>query len=1308
MQKIVSDFGDDQALRRSGGVFQEIFERAGVGMAQIDADTSRFVRANAAYCELTGYSEYELRTMSLCDLQHPEDRDGDRRLFQNVRHTLVASSQTERRYVCKGGRIMWVLATVSPLRGEDGAVTGFVTVVQDATSRRHAEAAARSDDRLRRFVEDAPAAVAMFDCDMRYLAASGRWKTERGLSDDIVGRSHYDVITDQPEHWIAIHRRALAGETLGRKEDLFVGSNGRARWVDWEARPWYDADNRPGGIVIGAEDVTARVMAQRRVLGSEAQLRFVTDHAPALLVHCDADGRFRFANRPYAERFGLRPEEIVGRRIADVLGPEAYEQLRPFVESALSGAEAEFEEVVSYPYGARWMRCTYMPERGSDGAVLGFVAVIQDVTARREAEEALRLHDATLQGFLDAAPIALVRTTCDLRYRAVNAAYAKLVGVPADQIVGRSLGEILGEEALERIRPFLDRVASGDRVEFEDELSFAGYGPRWIHAIYTPERDSAGIVIGWVVSIIDISHQKRTEAALRAGERSQRLLAEIGDIAARIADVASLMSAVGERIAWTYGISRCGFALVDMEGGKLVITDDYHGDLQSVAGVYPLERHTEYWKDDAVAGRTVMLPDLATDPRTADIYPVALAPLRVRAQIMVPLYRHGRWVATFWVADDKTRHWTSEEADSLKLVGERVWNVVERTRAEDAVRASEEHLRLVTDQAPVLLVHCDRETRYRFVNAPYTTRFGLRPEDVVGRKIREVVGEPAYASLAPYVEAVLGGERVEFEQQIPYAYGLRWMHCTYVPQIGTDGSIDGLVAVIQDVTSRRLAEDSLRESEERFRATFENAAVGMAHVALDGALVRVNDRLCAILGYSREQLRQLTFEQLTHPDDRDVDREYKRQILSGDRQTYTVEQRQICANGKIAWITLTVSLVRTADSASAYFVAIIEDITARKRAEDALRDAARNKDEFLAMLAHELRNPLAPIRTAASLLATSDVTDPIIVRSRAVIDRQVTHMARLLDDLLDVSRLSRGTLPLQRAPVLLSDILRAAIEVSGPMFAVREQHLTLEGVDDPHVLEADRERLTQVFANLLNNAANYSGRGAHIHVIVRRDGAAVLVAVRDSGIGISEDMIDRIFELFTRSHAAEEHAPGGLGIGLSLARRVVELHGGTIAVASEGVGKGSEFTVRLPATPAAPPMTPAEAAPDKAADRNYDVRVLVVDDNTDAADMLALLLSGVGCDVRTAYRGHVALQEAERFRPDLLLLDIGLPDMSGHEVCRRIREQEWGRSMVIVAVTGWGQDADRQRSVHAGFDRHLVKPVDHDEIIALARDLNQS
>jgi signal transduction histidine kinase len=370
---------------------------------------------------------------------------------------------------------------------------------------------------------------------------------------------------------------------------------------------------------------------------------------------------------------------------------------------------------------------------------------------------------------------------------------------------------------------------------------------------------------------------------------------------------------------------------------------------------------------------------------------------------------------------------------------------------------------------------------------------------------------------------------------------------------------------------------------------------------------------------------------------------------------------------------------------------VIQDITDRKKFEQALREADRRKDEFLATLAHELRNPLAPIRNGIEVLKHAPA-DPVAGRAvLEMMDRQLAQMVRLVDDLLDVSRISRGKIELRTEPVELSAAIRNALETNRQAIEAAGHELVVDVPAEKILVEADLTRLSQVLANLLDNAAKYTPHGGRITLSVEAGADEVGVRVRDNGIGIPEHMIGQVFDLFTQVDGSLEKSQSGLGIGLTIVKRLVEMHGGRVAAHSEGPGKGTEFVVRLPrlASAPAPDNLPHASSP-----RGPHRRILVVDDNRDAAESMAMMLEIIGHETSMAHDGHQALEVAEAFRPDTILLDIGMPGMNGYETCRRLRETPRGRDMVVVALTGWGQDEDRERSREAGFDHHLTKPVE--------------
>jgi signal transduction histidine kinase/ActR/RegA family two-component response regulator len=376
------------------------------------------------------------------------------------------------------------------------------------------------------------------------------------------------------------------------------------------------------------------------------------------------------------------------------------------------------------------------------------------------------------------------------------------------------------------------------------------------------------------------------------------------------------------------------------------------------------------------------------------------------------------------------------------------------------------------------------------------------------------------------------------------------------------------------------------------------------------------------------------------------------------------------------------------------------DVTARKVVEDELRAANRQKDQFLAMLAHELRNPLAPIMTAAQLLKLGRLDAKSVANASEIIVRQAEHMTDLVNDLLDVSRVTRGLVTLEREELDLNVIVAAAVEQVRPLIDMRRHALTLQLSGKPAHVTGDRTRLVQVISNILNNAAKYTAPGGRIVLAVTVEAQQVTVAVRDNGVGIAPEVLPYIFDLFTQAERTPDRSQGGLGIGLALVKSLVALHGGSVHARSDGLGQGSEFSISLPCVARAPAQAPDAGAAGEAdaVQDNGNLRVLVVDDNADAAQMLAALLEVQGHDVSVEYDARGALARAQDEHPDVLLLDIGLPDMDGYELARRLRAQPENAGATLVALTGYGQNQDRAEAQQAGFDHYLVKPADLNEV----------
>lgn len=617
----------------------------------------------------------------------------------------------------------------------------------------------------------------------------------------------------------------------------------------------------------------------------------------------------------------------------------------------------------------------------------------------------------------------------------------------------------------------------------------------------------------------------------------------------------------------------------------------------------------------------------------------------------------------------------------------------------DALSLEYARLKLIVENAPVLLAYLDTEHRYRFVNAAYSIRFGGRVEDVLGRSVAEILGEKVWAEIKPYRERVLRGETLDYEVDVERTPGFEQrMHCVLNPARAADGCVIGYVVAITDITDRKR----VAEAHDLLAAIVESSDDAIISMTPDGRVTLWNAGAARLFGYTADEMIGQTISRLSPPPERQT-------LLDGINAGDTVRQYEtvwVTKHGGHLDISLSAAGMRDTSGRIIGVTLVVRDISrtkqteaAMQRSQDALRDADRRKDEFLALLAHELRNPLAPLVNSVELLRPVAADNPALQRIRGMMDRQLKQLARLVDDLLDVSRISRGRFELQRAPLSVRLAIEAAVEACHSLIAARGHHLSVTLSNEPLLVLGDFARLTQVFANLLSNSAKYTDPGGRIEVMLRRDNNDAVVTVADTGIGIPSESLDLVFDMFSQVQAHKEHAGGGLGIGLALVRSLVEMHHGRVKAQSEGPGRGSLFTISLPLLRDAVPPPPAAPTADlHQVPKRTARRILIADDNADAAESLAGILRSHGHEIAIAADGRRAVELAGTYRPQIIFMDLGMPHLDGLQATRQIRAQPWGKSIFIAALTGWGQPGDRDRSRQAGMDMHLVKPIDLAEL----------
>jgi len=704
-------------------------------------------------------------------------------------------------------------------------------------------------------------------------------------------------------------------------------------------------------------------------------------------------------------------------------------------------------------------------------------------------------------------------------------------------------------------------------------------------------------------------------------------------------------------------------------------------------------------------GRRVVIEDVNQDAAYAPYRHIA-AQAGFRAVQATPMLGHdGRLLGVLATELSEARRFSAPELRILDLYSRQAADAVERARVERDLETARRRLATALSAGEIGVFDWDMLSDQVHGDANFERMFGIKLDEQ---------GSAPRSAFEPFIHpddremradrvkrAIDTGEPYEAEYRIVNGDATRWVISRGTIERDASGKPIRVLGVLLDVTARRKAEQDRKDVTDdldrlfRIHETILSTTDDFAFIFdRNGRFLYANRRLLTVWAKTLDQIvgktcLELGYEQWHH----DMHMREIAQVLA-TTQPIRGEVPFTGASGISGIYDYIFSPVLGPDGEVEVIVGTTRDVTERKRAEESLREMDRQKNAFLAQLAHELRNPLAPIRNAARIFKMKQSAEPDVLWASEVIDRQVDHLTRLIDDLLDVSRISRNKLELRRQRIELQEVVRGAVEISQPTIDQNGHKLVLDVPAEPVYLLADMARLTQGLMNLIINAAKYTDVGGRIELSARREGDEAVMRVKDNGIGIDAAAIPRLFEMFFQAEASMERSQGGLGIGLSLVRSVAELHGGAVEGRSAGLGKGSEFILRVPALAASAnsassnPVSAGGAAPSSAR------RVLVVDDNQDGAESLAMFLQIGGHEVHTAYDGEEAVAAAETFRPEVVLLDIGMPKLNGYEACRRIRSSAWGRDMVLIAQTGWGQEEDKRRTKEAGFDDHLVKPVD--------------
>ncbi len=924
-----------------------------------------------------------------------------------------------------------------------------------------------------------------------------------------------------------------------------------------------------------------------------------------------------------------------------------------------------------------------------------------------------------------------------------NRGAERLFGYTAAEAIGQPITLIIPKDRRDEETRIIERIRRGEMVEHFETIRLHKEGKLLdISLTISPMRNERGRIIGASKIARDISDRKRAEETLRVREQTQRLLAEIGMFAAQAPAANSvqldrLIQPVCEKLAEELKVSHCGFSRIDVESGQIFLEQEALTGVAPLKGVFKLSDIAALFLAHGLAGRTTVVDDMETNPQTEADYRRRYRAANVRAVITVPLLRHGQWVGNLGVASDQPRHWTEGEVELVQTVAERLWGVLEQARAaileKEAARQQEALYRFASrlqhvvseadiheaaleaifaalrcDRASILLF--DQEGLMRFVawrglsdsyrtavegHSPWT-RDTADPEPIY-------INDIAVAYLEDTLKNVIISEGIRALGFIPLfsAGKLIGKFMTYYdePRVFRRNELDLALTISRQVAfaiQRKRAEDKLRESEQRLRLATETGKVGAWEWDIEANRVSWSDSLFTMHGVTKEEFDGTveSFSSMVHPEDRDrlalaIDKSLRENI------PYEMTFRVLKPNGETVWLFTNAAVIREGDR-PIRMIGATTDVTELKRTEQALETAKRDaeeanraKDQFLAMLSHELRTPLTPVLMAATSLESDPATSDEAREQLAMMRRNIELESRLIDDLLDITRIAHGKLELHEELVDVHAAIDHALKISASGIDSKHLQVTKRFTAPDHYCRADAARLQEVFWNILRNAVKFTPENGKIDLFTWNEGTQIVVEVSDNGIGIEPEIQPRIFDAFAQGEPAIRARFGGLGLGLAISKRIVDLHHGTIEVRSAGRDRGSTFIIKLAfiekpllQEPIVRQMQPAPGLP---------ARILIVEDHGDTVRVLSRILENAGYAVVSCGSVREACELAATQKFDLLVSDIGLPDGSGLELMRHLRDTQ---QLAGIALSGFGTAADREQSRAAGFAIHLTKPID--------------
>lgn len=1112
----------------------------------------------------------------------------------------------------KDGSFVNISLTISPIKTAEGKIIGASKIARDITQNKQAEERIRqSEDRYRMLFNSIDQGFCVFEMlfdeagnpvDYRFLEVNPVFEKMTGIPNEeaLSQKTARQLVPNLEDKWVEIYGRiALTGEAVRFVER----SDAMNRWFDVYGFRIGDAESRKVALLFN--DITNSKLAEERLRESEENLRYTVELNPQVPWTATPEGNIESFNERWLEMTGLTHEVALGEGWMQIQHPDDLElALSAWMHSIKTGEPYDVEHRIRLADGSYgWVRSRAFPRRDEQGNIVRWYGTTEDIHKHKQADENLRESQKMLSLAMGGSRMGA--WSRDLATEKVywSPELEAIFGLPSGTFAGNLNGfrDYVYAEDKELIALEVQR-AIAERRDYIIEFRFhhADGSLRWMEgrgqAVYAPDGTPTKVYgIG-----IDITERKRDEL-------DRQFLLELGE-KIRFGDFSPerLLDEITETTCKHLNAARCLFVEINEAENRGRVRHEYFKNgMSPVAGEYKISDYSRQTLEGIRRGQIIVNNDSRVDPRTADIYQTTYEPYHERAYISIPLFAHGRWDAIFWVSDDKPREWTKQEIAFLESVGERTWLAIEKLRNDEALRLSEERLRLATEAADIYSWEADLEHQTVIYSANTEQVLGFPMPTTLAEGIALIHEEDRQIAAENFERAITDQTNfsAEFRLVNPHSGEIVWQIVQGIFIKGVGDSANRIVGITQNITTRKQAE---REREELLR---------------------------------REQ-------------------------------------------------------------------------TARREAEE----ASRAKDEFLATVSHELRTPLNAIMGWSQMLSAGMLNQTDTTRAVETIYRNAKSQAQLIEDILDVSRIVTGKLRIEPKPMALAPVIQTAVESLRPAIEAKNIRLQMRLDFEPRMVYADADRLQQVVWNLLSNAIKFTPEKGQVTVLLESDSSQTKIVVSDTGKGISREFLPFVFERFRQADGSSTRMHGGLGLGLSIVRHLVELHGGGVEVESEGEGRGTTFTVRIPlweppenkiadSKSGDLPENGSGAAKSEASDYHAKVnglRILIVDDEIDTLELLTAALKQKGVEVKAKTRVSDALETIKEWKPDIIVSDIAMPEEDGYSLIKKLRDlpPEEGGAIPAIALTAYVGVKERTRVLENGFQMYVPKPVEPSELLS--------